>query len=181
MDGLLLSRDRRSDSVRPRPDPSGVTVRKMMITRLTSAVAALDIAMAAMPSAGAATRHWPVDLGVSVAGNHRQPVPGEIQVLRWTVDNVGGTALDRVRLDVRVPPDWLLRDAVGCQADGSLLRCSLGTLAPGGRARATIRMAVPAHPRLGSVLIPGRTSALVGGEAVAGPSTALRVIVVLHR
>ena len=109
---------------------------------------------------------WPVALDVSGTGDHRHPVPGEIQVLHWTVRNEEARRLDRVRLWVRPPADW-----------GRPVERELGSLAPGTARRVTLRFTVPAHPRYGRFRITGRTW---DGE-VAGPSAGWWVTVVRHR
>src|SRR6266487_3018035 len=75
---------------------------------------------------------WPVDLGVSGSGNHRHPVPGETQVLHWTVRNAGTARIDRVRLRIQVPADW-----------GGPVERRLGSLPAGAVRRVTLRFTVP--------------------------------------
>lgn len=120
---------------------------------------------------------YPIEFGVSAAADHRHALPGKLQVDHWIVRNLGTRPLDQVRLDVRPPADWAVRDAGGCDTGGPGLRCRLGRLAPGDHATVVIQMMVPAHPRLGRVRIPGTVSAAGG---VIGPSAALDVIVVRH-
>ncbi len=109
---------------------------------------------------------WPVDLSVSGSGNHRHPVPGETQVLRWTVRNEGAARLDHLVLRVRTPADW-----------GGTVERRLGSLPAGAARRVTLRFTVPAHPRLGPFHIVASTSY----GTTAGPSAGFWVTVVRHR
>jgi hypothetical protein len=121
--------------------------------------------------------------GLSVVGgaNHRRPVPGETQVLRWTVTNTGTRAWSRVRLQVTVPARWRARRAAGCHAAGHRLSCELGRLAARAHRRATIRLVVPARPRYGTVHVRATTRAWSGRYAFVGPAASFPLTVVRAR
>ena len=107
-----------------------------------------------------------MDLSVSGSGNHRHPVPGETQVLRWTVRNEGTARIDGVRLRVRVPADW-----------GGPVERQLGSLSAGTARTITLRFIVPGQPRYGRFHILGRTWYATG----AGPSAGFWITIVPHR
>jgi uncharacterized membrane protein len=115
----------------------------------------------------------PVALSVYGSGNHRHPVPGETQVLRWTVRNDGTRALDGVALDVKAPADWV--------PHGRPVHRAHGVLEPGDAWRVTIRLRVPGDPRLGSFEIVGRVHAEISGREITGPSARFPVTVVRNR
>lgn len=155
---------------------------------LSSAVgrAALAGSAACCLVAGAAA---PVDAGtgssgLAVAGSadHRHPVPGETEVLRWTVRNTGSRAWTRVRLRVTVPARWRAQRIAGCRAAGRRVSCELGGLAARAHRRMVIRLVVPVRPpRYGSVRIRATTAAWSGRDAFAGPAAAFSVTVVRAR
>jgi uncharacterized membrane protein len=109
---------------------------------------------------------WPVDVSIHGSGNHRHPVPGETQVLRWTVRNEGTVRLDDVRLRVRVPADW-----------STPVERRLGSLPAGAARTVTLRFTVPSQPRLGPFHIVARTWY---GKRI-GPSAGFWITVVRHR
>jgi hypothetical protein len=145
----------------------------------TMGAGVLGLACAVAPAASGA----PGGYGLSVVGgaDHRHPLPGETQVLRWTVTNTGTRAWRRVRLQVTVPARWRARRAAGCRAAGHRLSCELGGLAARAHRRTTIRLVVPARPRYGTVRIRAATRAWDERYAFAGPTASFPLTVVRAR
>jgi hypothetical protein len=81
-------------------------------------------------------------LGIAGSANHRRPMAGEMQILRWTVTNTGTRAWHRVRLRMSVPRRWRPRHPAGCRAAGRWLSCELGGLAARAHRRITVRLVV---------------------------------------
>lgn len=129
----------------------------------------------------ALAQSWPIAMSVYAHGDHLRPIPGEVQSMRWSVHNDGMDRIDRVRIRIRPPADWILLSAPACVHDGTLLSCTLGPLASGQWASADVRMAVPRNPQLGPTRITGRTALAIHGADLSGPTASLAVTVVKHR
>ncbi|MBO2453317.1 hypothetical protein J4573_39910 [Actinomadura barringtoniae] len=140
-------------------------------------------ARASAPAAAVAAAGPKFDEELAITGraNHRRPVPGETQTVRWVLHNLGSHTIERARLDTAVPRGWVLKDANGCEAEGRVLHCSRGPLRSGARATIRVRMNVPRHPRLGRVWVWASTRFQAGGPDRRGPDAALRLVVVRHR
>jgi hypothetical protein len=160
-------------------------MRTSALSAGTAVAVAVTLALTGVPPAPANTGAYAAGgeygLGITGSGNHRRPVPGEIQVLRWAVTNVGRRPLTRVRLQVTPPRGWLVRRAPGCRAHGRRLDCGVGRLARRARKGITIRIVVPPRPRLGPVRISATSRAWAGRAAFPGPSTSFQVTVVRQR
>lgn len=163
-----------------------ISVLKMTIRFLTCTLAACAVlaptaqAQKTRPAPRAQTRPA-IGLGIAGAANHRRPLPGETQVVRWTVRNLGTRTVARVRLDTAVPPGWRLGDPAGCRVSGRRLDCELGPLRRGRHATVVLRMAAARPARPGPVRLRASTRFVVNGVEYAGPRTVLRLTAVRHR
>jgi hypothetical protein len=158
---------------------------------MTSA-AALGLVAGAAPAASRvagsyaphnASAPYAASFGLGIAGtaDHRHPVPGETEVLRWTVTNTGTRAWRRVLLRVRVPARWRPRPAAGCRAAGHWVSCEVGGLAARAHRRITLRLVVSPHPSYGTVRIRGTTTAWIGRWPYPGPAASFPLTVVRAR
>ncbi|MEV5570164.1 hypothetical protein AB0L06_08940 [Spirillospora sp. NPDC052269] len=155
---------------------------------LAAATAVVFAALTAGPAAGAATgssagrERYPADLSLAGHANHRRPLPGEVQEVRWTVRNHGSRPVTAVDLDATVPEVWRLQDDSGCaRRDRGRLHCALGPLSRGESRTVRFELAVPPRPRLGFEDYRARTRFTVDGTGYDGPSAHMRVEVVRHR
>jgi hypothetical protein len=121
------------------------------------------------------------ELAITGKANHRRPVPGETQTVRWVLRNLGALTIQSARLETAVPRGWVLKEAPGCERAGRALHCERGPLRPGARATIRLRMAVPRHPKLGRVWVWASTRFQASGPDRRGPDAVLRLFVVRHR
>lgn len=162
-------------------------MRSRPVVVLALAVAALTATPAAaaavtVPASSAVREAYPADLGLVGHGDHRRPVPGEAQEVRWTVRNHGTQPVSVVDLEATVPDGWRLRDGSGCvRRGGGRLLCTLGPLARGEARSVRFRLVVPRHPRFGVERYRASTRFTVDGASYDGPSAGMRVNVVRRR
>ncbi|MCP2342360.1 NEW3 domain-containing protein [Actinomadura rupiterrae] len=132
--------------------------------------------------AGAPRSVYPADLGLAGHADHRRPIPGEVQHLRWTVRNYGSRPVSGIELDARVPAGWKVRDDAGCTSPAAgRLHCTLGPLAPGQEESVRFDLTVPRHPAFGTERYAAATRFTVDGARYDGPSARMRAQVVPHR
>lgn len=95
-------------------------------------------AVAAGPAGGGSTAKS--DLRVTVAADEKSaPAVGGAVVFRLTVSNAAGSdPAAGAYVDVTLPAGFAVTAATGCTGDAVLLRCLLGSIAPGGDWRVTI-------------------------------------------
>ncbi|MFC5185024.1 hypothetical protein [Actinomadura harenae] len=143
-------------------------------------------ALAAVPPATAAASAphpgFPADLVLRGHADHRRPIPNEVQVVRWTVRDLGTRPVSEVTLNATVPETWRLRDGAGCiLRERGHLTCTLGALTRHQTRSVRFELAVPRHPRLGVEHYRARTRFTVDGTDYDGPSAHMQVEVVRHR